>query len=88
MKKLHDISDESINLEDAGILTIKNIVSKELEKKTRIKKLSGSMAAEDIFVALQIINNLKKERTRKEDNRGEEAERQRSILQMPELLSM
>ena len=57
MKKLQEISDESINLEVAGVLNIKKITPKESIKKTRITQVSGSMAAQDIITALKITSN-------------------------------
>ena len=71
MKKLHEISDESINLEVAGVLNVKKIVPKESKKKTRITQVSGSMAAQDIIATLKGIDKSKKDKEEKKKATGE-----------------
>ena len=80
-KMLQEISDESINLEIAGVLKVNKIKPKPERKQVRLTQIYGSMEAKDAIGILKSIKESKqKEEERKEMRLREKEENTEKFL--------
>ena len=69
MSMLQDVSDESIDLEAAGVLTVEKVKPKEDKKKTRVTQVCGSMTGQDVLFMVKEIEAKKAEVKQRKDEK-------------------
>ena len=80
MKVLNDLSDESINLEVAGVLKVEKIKPKEIKKPVRITQICGSLEGKNALELLRGIQKDKEDLEEKKKNRLQKKESEKQAF--------